>query len=146
VAIAGYAASFLPRVYAESNFWTSSPTFFFLRVGILLTLLPIAYGWNRFVTGRSPLREFGVASLFVYWIHVEMVYGVLSAPLHKQLSLEQAVVAFAAFSLFLFGLVKLKDAIPWRELSEPVTKSFDDFFRMSFKTPSSTSSSRSPRD
>jgi uncharacterized membrane protein len=115
VAIAAYAASFLPPVYAESNFWTSSPTFFFLRVGVLLMLLPSAYGWNRLVTGRSPLREFGAASLFVYWIHVEMVYGVLSAPLHKRLTLEQAVVAFAVFSVFLFGLVKLKDAVPWRK-------------------------------
>jgi uncharacterized membrane protein len=109
MALAGYAASFLPPIYAETNFWTSSPTFFFLRLGILISLLPIAYAWNRLFAGRSPLREFGIASLFVYWIHVEMVYGVLSGPIHKQLPFGQAVVAFAAFSVFLFVLVKLKD-------------------------------------
>ena len=109
IALGGYAASFLPPIYAETNFWTSSPTFFFLRVGVLISLLPIAYAWNTLFPGRSPLREFGVASLFVYWIHVEMVYGVLSAPLHKQLSFGPSVAAFAAFSVFLFGLVKLKD-------------------------------------
>ncbi len=110
LAVAGYAASFLPPLYAQTNFWTSSPTFFFLRLGILIALLPIAYAWNLlFAEGRSPLREFGVASLFVYWIHVEMVYGVLSVSIHKQLLFGQSLAAFAAFSVFLFALVKLKE-------------------------------------
>jgi hypothetical protein len=107
-AIGAYAASFLPPIYAQTNFWTSSPTFFFLRLGILISTIPVAYLWNL-LPGRSPIREFGLASLFVYWIHVEMVYGVVSTPLHRQLTLGQAVAAFAAFSLFLFGLVKLKE-------------------------------------
>ena len=109
MALAGYAASFLPPIYAQTSFWTSSPTFFFLRLGILIAMLPVAYAWNLLFAGRSPLREFGIASLFVYWIHVEMVYGVLSAPIHKQLPFAQSVAAFAAFSVFLFALVKLKD-------------------------------------
>ncbi len=109
MALAGYAASFLPPIYPVTSFWTSSPTFFFLRLGILISLLPIAYAWNTLFAGRSVLKEFGIASLFVYWIHVEMVYGVLSAPIHKQLPFGQAVAAFAAFSVFLFALVKLKD-------------------------------------
>jgi uncharacterized membrane protein len=109
IAIAGYAASFLPPIYAETSFWTSSPTFFFLRLGILLSALPVAYAWNALVPGRSPLREFGLASLFVYWIHVEMVYGVVSTPLHRALTFTQAIVAFAVFSAFLFALVKVKE-------------------------------------
>jgi uncharacterized membrane protein len=109
LALAGYAASFLPAVYEQTNFWTSSPTFFFLRLGVLISIIPIAYAWNALFKGRSPLREFGIASLFVYWIHVEMVYGVVSVPIHRRLTLEQAAAAFAAFSLFLFGLVKLKE-------------------------------------
>jgi hypothetical protein len=109
LAAGGYAASFLPAIYAESSFWTSSPTFFFLRLGVLIAAIPIAYAWNALTPGRSPLREFGLASLFVYWIHVEMVYGVVSTPLHRQLTLGQAWAAFAAFSVFLFGLVKVKN-------------------------------------
>lgn len=110
IAVAGYAASFLPPIYEQTNFWTSSPTFFFLRLGILISLLPLAYLWNM-PAGRSPLREFGLSSLFVYWIHVEMVYGVISTPLHRRLSLAQAVLAFALFSVFLFGLVKVKERV-----------------------------------
>jgi uncharacterized membrane protein len=106
---AGYAFSLLPPIYRETNFWTSSPTFFALRVGVLIAAIPIAYGWTTAVRGRSPIQELGIASLFVYWIHVEMVYGFLTWPIHRRLSFEQALVAFAAFTVFLYGLVKLKD-------------------------------------
>ena len=111
IAAGGYAASFLPPIYAETNFWTSSPTFFFLRLGILILTLPLAYAWNLLPCRWSPLRELGLSSLFVYWIHVEMVYGVLSTPLHRRLPFEQAVMAFAVFSLFLYGLVTLKNRV-----------------------------------
>jgi uncharacterized membrane protein len=115
LALAGYGASFLPALYAATNFWTSSPTFFFLRLGVLVSALPAAYAWNALFPGRSPLREFGIASLFVYWIHVEMVYGVVSTPLHRSLTFPQALLAFALFSLFLFGLVKLKERFSKRD-------------------------------
>jgi uncharacterized membrane protein len=107
----GYAASFLPAIYPESSFWTTSPTFFFLRVGILILSLPVAYAWNALWTGRSALQEFGQASLFVYWIHVELAYGVLSGPIHKTLTLGQAFTAYAIFAVALFGAAKLKDHV-----------------------------------
>jgi uncharacterized membrane protein len=105
----GYALSLLPPVYRETNFWTSSPTFFVLRVGVLIAAIPIAYAWTAAVPGRSPIQELGIASFFVYWIHVEMVYGFLTWPIHRRLTFEQALVAFALFTVFLYGLVKLKD-------------------------------------
>ena len=113
LAVGGYAASYLPPIYAQTNFWTSSPTFFFLRLGILVSLVPLAYAWERWNmqrgAARSPLQYFGRASLFIYWIHVEMVYGAMSVALHKRLTFEQAVVAFVIFSAFLFGVAKAKD-------------------------------------
>jgi uncharacterized membrane protein len=114
VALAGYSASFLPAIYAQTNFWTSSPTFFFVRLGILMTLVGGVYALHANVyraPGRSPLCELGRSSLFVYWIHVEMAYGVLSAPLHRRLPLEWAYVAFILFSLMLYALVKLKEHV-----------------------------------
>jgi uncharacterized membrane protein len=116
MALAGYAASFLPAIYEQTNFWTSSPTFFFLRLGILITLIPVAWAWNL-LPGRSPLREFGIASLFVYWIHVEMVYGVVSTPIHRRLPFALAILAFAVFSAFLFALVKLKETTKFTKVS-----------------------------
>lgn len=107
---ASLAGSFLPSIYAQSAFWTSSPSFFFLRVGVLLMLMTAACLWaqRRTADRFSPLIQFGRTSLFVYWIHVEMVYGILSYPLHRNLSLPAAVVAFALFTLAMFGLSMLK--------------------------------------
>jgi uncharacterized membrane protein len=111
LAAAGYVLSLLPPIYRETSFWTSSPTFFALRVGVLITAIPLAYAWTSRVRGRSPLQELGIASLFVYWIHVEMVYGFLTWPIHRRLTFEQALLAFAVFSIVLYGLVKLKDRV-----------------------------------
>jgi uncharacterized membrane protein len=111
LAAAAYEASFLPSIYHEASFWTTSPTFFFLRLGVLILSLPAAYAWNRVWTGRSLMQEFGRASLFIYWIHVELAYGVLSSPLHKTLTLGQAFLAYAIFTIALFGAAKLKDRI-----------------------------------
>jgi uncharacterized membrane protein len=113
LAVGGYGASFLPPIYAETSFWTSSPTFFFLRLGVLLVLLAGAYGLSR-AWQWQPLQDFGRASLFVYWVHVELVYGVLSAPIHRRLPLPVAAAAFVAFTAAMFGLVRLKDAVQRR--------------------------------
>jgi uncharacterized membrane protein len=112
-----YAGSYLPSIYAESSFWTSSPMFFLLRVGIVTSALSVVYFWEqrpRLLGARwtraSPMVVFGHSSLFVYWVHVELVYGMFSGPLHRNLPFGQAVAAFAAFSLSMFGLVVLKNA------------------------------------
>jgi fucose 4-O-acetylase-like acetyltransferase len=65
------------------------------------------------VSRWSPIEELGRASLFVYWIHVEMVYGFISRPLRRNLSLEAAIAAYLLFSAFLLGLVLLKNRRPW---------------------------------
>jgi uncharacterized membrane protein len=118
--VAGYGASFLPAIYAQTDFWTSSPTFFFIRLGFLLMLVGAAYLWHTDRSGRSrapvfftsvPLVELGRSSLFVYWIHVEMAYGILTEPLHRRLPLEQAYVGFLVFALMLYGLVRAKNRV-----------------------------------
>jgi uncharacterized membrane protein len=107
----GYLASLLPSIYAHSDYWTSSPTYFFVRLGILLLSIPVAWWWARLWPGWSPLQDFGRASLFVYWVHVELVYGVISWNLHRALSFQMAVAGFALFAVFMFLLVKAKDRI-----------------------------------
>lgn len=106
----GYAASFLPPIYAQANFWSSSPTFFFVRLGIVMALVPVAYVVSRWWAWER-MREFGRASLFVYWIHVEVVYGVLTAALHRRLPFEWAYPAFVAFAFLMFALVKLREPL-----------------------------------
>jgi len=116
-AAACYAGSRLPSIYADSHFWTSSPMFFLLRVGLISATLSMIYFYERRprILGKwwpwhSPMALFGQSSLFVYWIHVEMAYGIVSKPLHKRLTFPDAVAGFAWFTLFIFGLVLLKNA------------------------------------
>ena len=117
-----HEASFRPALWASSQYWTTSASFFFLRLGLLTLLLPVGYLWEhapfrRKLSTWSPLEELGRASLFVYWIHVEMVYGFFSRSLRRDLSLEGALVAYVLFTVFLLGLVRLKSwVVEWRAI------------------------------
>lgn len=112
LALLAYRSSFLPALDPRSRFWTTSASFFFLRLGLMVAALGVAYLWERRPTqGRrwSPLQLLGRSSLFVYWIHVEMVYGLISLPLHGALSLSGAWVALGVFWLLMIAAAAAKD-------------------------------------
>jgi hypothetical protein len=44
----------------------------------------------------------------VYWVHVELAYGVVSTPLHRSLSLEMALLGVLLLSLLMYALVQAK--------------------------------------
>ena len=75
------------QVYAVDDFWHTSPSFFMIRLGMLLVILAVSYAWCRWGAGQwgfSPLIQLGQASLLVYWVHMEFVYGRLSIlPKHR---------------------------------------------------------------
>jgi uncharacterized membrane protein len=112
--VVAYQAALLPSIYPRSDFWTSSPTFFFIRTGVMGVVVAAAFfvatlPWVQRRDGADPLATFGKASLFVYWVHVELVYGFFSRPFRRSLSLEQVAVAFVFFTLFMLGLVYVKN-------------------------------------
>ena len=114
-----YAASYLPSPYPSSNFWTTSPCYFFLRAGLMTTAVGVAYAWQSRPGGHqkwSPLAQLGRTSLFIYWIHVEMVYGLISVRLHKALTLRQSLMALLFFCLFMLLCSIAKDRVVawWR--------------------------------
>ena len=124
LAAGAYAASFLPSPYARSEFWGASPAFFLLRTGVIAALIAIAFGWDarRIWTRRvpasalypriepwSPMQQLGRSSLFIYWIHVEMVYGLISLRIHKGLSAPAAWGAFVAFTLLMLACAAGKE-------------------------------------
>ena len=98
------------HVYATYDFWHTSPSFFVIRLGMLMAILSGSYAWCRWGAaqwGFSPLIQLGKASLLVYWVHMEFVYGRLSI-LHKHkvgipaataglLAIFVGMVALAAF-------------------------------------------------
>ena len=66
---------------------------------------------------RWPLLDrLGRSSLFVYWIHVELVYGYATWPLHSRLPIWGTAVAFAIFSGLMYGAVVIRDRVveAWR--------------------------------
>jgi uncharacterized membrane protein len=80
------------QLYAVYDYWHTSPSFFLIRVGMLLVILSAAYAWCRWGIGKwgagqwgfSPLIQLGQASLLVYWVHIEFVYGRVSIlPKHR---------------------------------------------------------------
>jgi uncharacterized membrane protein len=63
--------------YGFFDYSLTSPQFFFVRLGWILLIIYGAYKWT---TWRQPRRRslfvtFGQASLLIYWVHIEMVYG-----------------------------------------------------------------------
>jgi uncharacterized membrane protein len=132
LAVVAYASSYLPTPYTRSEFWGASPAYFFVRTGVITALIAVAYGWgarhvfqtwsgwspspavNR-VEPWSPMQQLGRSSLFIYWIHVEMVYGLISVPLHKGLSETAVWGALGALTVFLLGCAIAKDrVVAWR--------------------------------
>ena len=75
------------QFYAVEDYWHTSPSFFLIRVGMLLVILYASYAWCRWGAGQwgfSPLIQLGQASLLVYWVHIEFVYGRVSIlPKHR---------------------------------------------------------------
>ena len=66
------------ELYPVYDYWHTSPNFFLIRIGMLLVILTAVYAWCRWGLaqwGFSPLIQLGQASLLVYWVHIEFVYG-----------------------------------------------------------------------
>jgi hypothetical protein len=110
------------QLYAVYDYWHTSPSFFLIRVGMLLVILTASYVWCRWVIGQiraaqwsfSPLIQLGQASLLVYWVHLEFVYGRFSIlPKHTQ-SIRTASVGLLAISLAMLILAYLRTRMKGR--------------------------------
>jgi uncharacterized membrane protein len=83
----GVALAF--AAYTLSNL---SPSIY--KTGVVLMLIVFAWLWNlRVATEWSWVRQFGLTSLLVYWVHVELVYGRWFGYLKSQLTVGQTIFA-----------------------------------------------------
>jgi uncharacterized membrane protein len=96
------------------------------RVGTGMALAALCYAGLAFAAriglGTSaraehyaPLRTLGRSSLFVYWAHLELAFGIVAAPLKKRFDLGAWAFGFAALTLAMYALVLVKNG-PWRRL------------------------------
>lgn len=75
----------------------------------------IGFGTSTRAERYAPLRTLGRASLFVYWAHLELAFGVVAAPLKRRFDLGSWGLGFVALTLAMYALVLVKNG-PWRRL------------------------------
>lgn len=121
VAAVSLYASYRPSIYAASSFWTTSPTYFGLRVGVMMAAMATFHGLAPIAAAVpgpfSVVARLGRHSLFVYWIHVELVYGYATALIHHRLSLGANAVAYVLLCALAYWSLDLRDrAVQWWRL------------------------------
>jgi len=103
----------LPRtLYANYDFWHTSPNFWLIRVGIVAVILSGAYAWCRWGAGQigfSPLIEMGRSSLLVYWAHIELVYGGLSIMTKRNHTIGEATFGLAVIFISMVLLATIRN-------------------------------------
>ena len=99
------------QLYPVYDYWHTSPSFFLIRVGMLLVILTASYAWCRWGAaqwGFSPLIQLGQASLLVYWVHIEFVYGRVSILPKHAMGIRGASVGLLIISLAMLALAYLR--------------------------------------
>jgi uncharacterized membrane protein len=92
------------------------PGTFFYRLGLNLVFAFVGWVVVRLLAGRfSIMRQFGRTSLLVYWIHVDLCYGLISRRFHHALSMTQATIGFVLMTaaMLLVSLAKTRVLDPW---------------------------------
>jgi uncharacterized membrane protein len=112
------------QLYAVQDYWHTSPSFFLIRVGMLLVIMAASYGWCRWGFGQwgfSPLILLGQASLLVYWVHIEFVYGRVSILPKHRMGIGGASAGLLVISLAMLALAYIRtktkgrgvELMPW---------------------------------
>jgi uncharacterized membrane protein len=112
------------QFYAVQDYWHTSPSFFLIRVGMLLVIMAASYGWCRWGLGQwgfSPLILLGQASLLVYWVHIEFVYGRVSILPKHRMGMGGASAGLLVISLAMLALAYIRtktkgrgvELMPW---------------------------------
>ena len=117
------------QFYSVQDYWHTSPSFFLIRVGMLLVILTASYAWCSWglgqqragIWGFSPLILLGQASLLVYWVHIEFVYGRVSILPKRRMGIGAASAGLLIISLAMLGLAYVRtktkgrgvELLPW---------------------------------
>jgi len=112
------------QLYSVYDYWRTSPSFFLIRVGMLLVILSASYAWCHWGAGQwgfSPLMLLGQASLLVYWVHIEFVYGRVSILPKHVMTIGGASVGLLIIFLAMLGLAYVRtkmngrgaEVLPW---------------------------------
>lgn len=109
--ISGQYFSNLPySLYPSVDFWLNSPGLIFIKLGVILLLLSLAFLWTHHGAGQgwSWVRQLGTNSLLVYWVHIELVYGRWFGFWKESLTVSQCALAAVVLTLAMIGLSWLR--------------------------------------
>jgi uncharacterized membrane protein len=129
--IGGQYVSNMPySLYSKSEFWLDSPGLVVIKLGVLLTILSCGYlvvnlstllagaaqpgGLLSNATQWSMFRLLGRASLVVYWVHIELVYGRWFGFWKEQLTATQVELFASALIVAMVTLAWVR--INWRQV------------------------------
>jgi uncharacterized membrane protein len=118
-------------LYPKAEFWLDSPGLVTIKLGVLLAILSCAYLWVNLSAGLmgavqlggllgsatqwSMFRLLGRASLVVYWVHIELVYGRWFGFWKEQLDTTQVVLFASALIIAMVALAWVR--INWRQVA-----------------------------
>jgi len=109
--IGGQYFSNLPySLYPKSEFWLDSPGLIVIKLGVVMLVIGFAYVWTAFPIGASWswVRQLGVTSLLVYWVHIELVYGRWFGAFKESLGNLQCGIATVIVILLMIGISVLR--------------------------------------
>jgi len=108
----------MPRqVYAVYDFWHTSPNFFLIRTGVILGIVFMAFAWCRWgaaLKGFSPVIELGRTSLFIYWLHIEFVYGRFSILAKRAQSIPMATAGILVIFAAMVAVAAIRNRVKGR--------------------------------
>jgi uncharacterized membrane protein len=105
------------QFYPVYDYWHTSPNFFLIRLGMLLVILTASYAWCRWGAGQwrfSPLIQLGQASLLVYWVHIEFVYGRVSILPKHAVGIRTASAGLLTITVAMLGLAYVRTRMKGR--------------------------------
>jgi len=104
------------QFYPVYDYWHTSPSFFLIRLGMLLMIATASYAWCRWGLGQrrfgqwgfSPVIQLGQASLLVYWVHIEFVYGRVSILPKRAVGIGTASAGLLVITLAMVALAYVR--------------------------------------
>jgi Heparan-alpha-glucosaminide N-acetyltransferase, catalytic len=105
-----YLAQVPYSIYTASDFWLNSPAQVLTKLSVTVLMLAFAFVWTQYIAkdGWSWVRQFGVTSLLVYWVHIELIYGRWLWFLKDSLTVPQTVVTAILVILFMLLLSTIR--------------------------------------
>jgi hypothetical protein len=118
--LSGQYFSNLPySLYPRTDFWLNSPGLIFIKLGVILVIIPITFLWTHHGSGEgwSWVRQLGTTSLLVYWVHIELVYGRWFWFWKEQLTVRECAVISLILILLMIGLSSVRQRVKWGALA-----------------------------